>query len=83
MDLESELINQYLFKSYELENNQGDTKISFLMWKKSKAGAALVKSNDNSQLVFELGSKLINWIVELQLIKVSIKILAKDEKKIF
>jgi hypothetical protein len=80
MDLGSELINQYLFKSYELEKNQSDIKISFLMWKKSKAGASLVNSMENPQLVFELGSKLINWIVELELIKVSIKILAKNEK---
>ena len=35
----------------------------------------------NNKLQFELGSVLINFMLDLKLIKTEVKVLAKDEKK--
>jgi len=80
MNLAQEIIKKYLFDLYKEETKNSNIIISFLIWTK-KNNESLIKSSEDTQLVFDLGNNLINLMVQLKLVKVSLKVLSKEEKK--
>jgi len=79
MNLAQEIIKKYLFDLYKEETKNSNIIISFLIWTK-KNNESLIKSSEDTQLVFDLGNNLINLMVQLKLVKVSLKVLSKEEK---
>jgi hypothetical protein len=56
-----------------------NTKISLLMWKNKNK--SLVESTKESEFKYQLGVVLVNFMVELKLIKIKLKILSRTEKR--
>jgi hypothetical protein len=79
MDLGKEVVKNYLLNLYQRAKSSNSIKhSSFLKWKEDNV--EIVSSSKDSQLIFDLGNVLINLILQLKLVKISLKILARDEK---
>lgn len=52
--------------------------LQFFEWKTSKNNK--VEQVNESKFIFEIGSKVLNWLTELELLNSTIKVLSKTEK---
>jgi len=68
------LINNYLLFLYKTS----DIKESFSIWKKSNK--KIVEYFNTSTIKLELGSKLIGWLIELELLQNKVIEISKTEK---
>jgi hypothetical protein len=78
INLGKEMINKYNLDCYK-KVKQFNPNITYINWKKENQ--ELILQTDDNQLQFELGNVLINFMLDLKLIKIEVKVLAKDEKK--
>lgn len=78
INLGKEMINKYNLDCYK-KVKQFNPNITYINWKKENQ--ELILQTADNQLQFELGNVLINFMIDLKLIKIEVKVLAKDEKK--
>jgi DNA-dependent RNA polymerase len=78
INLGKEMINKYNLDCYK-KVKQFNPNITYINWKKENQ--ELILQTYDNQLQFELGNVLINFMIDLKLIKIEVKVLAKDEKK--
>ena len=78
LSLGKDFVREYLFVSYNREKTENKTKLTYLEWKTSnKKMDELV---NDSEFVFELGSKVVSWLIQLGFVNSTVKVLSKTEK---
>lgn len=78
IDLGKEIVNNYTTGIYK-KIKQSNPNISYIQWKEENQ--EFIHQTNESQFLFELGNLLINFMIDLKLIKAEVKVLAKDDKK--
>lgn len=53
--------------------------LTFVSWKKDNQ--ELINKIEDTQLLFELGNVLINFMIDFKLLKVEVKVLGRSDKK--
>jgi DNA-directed RNA polymerase len=71
-----DFISKYLLARYRQENT--DKNITYLEWLTSKDKN--VELVNDSEFVFKVGSKLLNWLLQLEFVQSTVKVLSKTEK---
>lgn len=77
LSLGKDLVNEYLFLRYK-KDKENNKNISYRDW--TNFNNNLVENVNKSTFIFELGSKLVGWMIQLELVKSTIKTLSKTEK---
>ena len=80
INLGKEMVNKYNLKIYK-KVKQSNPKLTYIKWKQDNQ--ELINQTEDTQFQFELGNVLINFMIDLKLIKNEVKVLSKDEKKIY
>jgi len=78
INLGKEMVNKYNLKIYK-KVKQSNPKLTYIKWKQDNQ--ELINQTEDTQFQFELGNVLINFMIDLKLIKNEVKVLSKDEKK--
>jgi len=78
INLGKEMVNRYNLDYYK-KVKQSNTNMTYINWK--LLNQELIKQTGESQFQFDLGNILINFMIDLKLIKNEVKVLAKDEKR--
>ena len=78
ISLGKDIVYNYYLKCYN-EVKKSNPNITFVEWKKDNQ--ELISNTEDSQLYFDLGNVLINFMIDFNLLKVEIKVLKWDEKK--
>lgn len=82
IDLGKELIARYLYNLYRNSTNEIEPKniqpITFKQWKQTNI--LLIESCQDETLYFEVGSLLIGWLKELELVDTKVIVISRTEK---
>ena len=86
LSLGMDFVREFLYVSYNKDKDKdkdkgkttSQTNISYLDWKTQKNN--MVEKVTESEFIFELGSKVISWLLQLGFVTSTIKILSKTEK---
>ena len=76
--LGKEIVSNYLLECFN-EVRKSNPNITFVNWKKDNQ--ELINKTENTQFIFELGNVLINFMIDLKLLKVEVKVLGRADKK--
>lgn len=81
INLGTEMVKKYNLNCYK-KVKQSNPNITFINWKQDNQ--ELINQTGDTQFQFDLGNVLINFMLDLKLIKTEVKVLAKvDKKKVF
>jgi len=75
INLGKEMVNKYNLKIYK-KVKQSNPKLTYIKWKQDNQ--ELINQTEDTQFQFELGNVLINFMIDLKLIKNEVKVLSKD-----
>jgi len=78
INLGKEMVNKYNLKAYK-KVKQSNPNLTYIQWKQDNQ--ELINQTEDTQFQFELGNVLINFMIDLKLIKSEVKVLSKNEKK--
>jgi len=79
IDLGREIVNKYIREMYKTIK-QSNPSLTYINW---RASVDIINQTSESQFQFELGNLLINFMIDLKVIKNEVKILPRNEKKLF
>jgi len=77
IDLGREIVNKYIREMYKTIK-QSNPSLTYINW---RASVDIINQTSESQFQFELGNLLINFMIDLKVIKNEVKILPRNEKK--
>ena len=80
IDLGREIVNKYIREMYKTIK-QSNPSLTYINWREENSSVDIINQTSESQFQFELGNLLINFMIDLKLIKNEVKFLARNEKK--
>lgn len=78
LSIGKEFVREYLLESYKRETKAKNKNLTFLDWKTSNN--TKVELVNESEFVFEIGSKVVSWLLQLEFVNSIVKVLSKTEK---
>ena len=78
LSIGKDFVRIFLYLTYSQEKTKNKTKLTYLEWKTSKN--KMVELVNEPEFVFEIGSKVVSWLLQLGFVNSTIKVLSKTEK---